>query len=135
MTQKTLAALLASLLATPALADEKAELLKLRQDIANEREELLNLKNTTVNLIDVFVQQGLLDKQKAETLIKAAKAKAVVADPQQAPEQDDGKPKTPKSIRFAYVPEFVKEEIREEVIAGLTNKVVTEVKADAKKEQ
>lgn len=139
MTQKTLAALLASLLATPVLADEKAELLKLRQDIANEREELLNLKNTTVNLIDVFVQQGLLDKQKAETLIKAAKTKAVAADPQpapiDAPEPADTKPKTPKSIRFAYVPEFVKDEIRQEVIAGLTNKVVTEVKADAKKEQ
>lgn len=139
MTQKTLAALLASLLAMPVLADEKAELLKLRQDIANEREELLNLKNTTVNLIDVFVQQGLLDKQKAETLIKAAKAKAVAADPQpapiDAPEPADTKPKTPKSIRFAYVPEFVKDEIRQEVIAGLTNKVVTEVKVDAKKEQ
>lgn len=135
MTPKTLAALLASLLATPVLADEKAELLKLRQEIAGEREELLNLKNTTVNLIDVFVQQGLLDKHKAEALMKAAKAKAVVADQQQAPEHDGGKPNTPKSIRFAYVPEFVKDEIRQEVIAGLTHKVVTEVKADAKKEQ
>ena len=145
MTKKTLAALLASSLVTPIMADEKTELLKLRQDIAKEREELLDLKNTTANLIEVFVQQGLLDKQKAETLMKAAKAKAAIesqqelattaADGQTATEPDAAKPKSPKSIRFAYVPEFVKEEIRQEVIAGLTNKVVTEVKADAKKEQ
>lgn len=144
MTKKTLAALLASSLLTPVMADEKTELLKLRQDIAKEREELLDLKNTTANLIDVFVQQGLLDKQKAEVLMKAAKSKAAVeAKPALATEAQastptevtDAKPKDPKSIRFAYVPEFVKEEIRQEVIAGLTNKVVTEVKADAKKEQ
>ncbi|MDD2722631.1 MAG: putative porin [Methylovulum sp.] len=146
MTKKTLAALLASSLVTPIMADEKTELLKLRQDIAKEREELLDLKNTTANLIEVFVQQGLLDKQKAQTLMKAAKAKVATesrqelattaADGQTATEPDTAtQPKSPKSIRFAYVPEFVKEEIRQEVIAGLTNKVVTEVKADARKEQ
>ena len=156
MTQKTLAALLVSSMVTPVIADEKEDLLKLKQEIAGEREELLNLKNTTVNLIDVFVQQGLLDKKKAETLVKAAKAKAAIATQQEltpTPEasvssektttgnaatlepDSSEKPKSPKSIRFAYVPEFVKDEIRQEVIAGLTNKVVTEVKQDAKKEQ
>jgi hypothetical protein len=140
MTKKTLVALLASLLASsPVTADEKAELLRLKQEIAGEREELLNLKNTTVNLIDIFVQQGLLDKQKAETLMKAAKTKTATEVKQalETPrgETDTAKSKTPKSIRFAYVPEFVKEEIRQEVMTGLTDKVVTEVKADAKKEQ
>ncbi|MDD5277033.1 MAG: putative porin [Methylovulum sp.] len=137
MTQKTLAALLAGTLAAPVMADEKEELLKLKQEIAGEREELLNLKNTTVNLIDVFVQQGLLDKQQAETLIKAAKAKASVAVKAHLATEaaEETAVKTPKRIRVAYVPEFIKEEIRQEVIAGLTGKVVTEVKADAKKEQ
>lgn len=146
MIQKTLSTLLASSLLAPAmaLADEKQELLKLRQEIAGEREELLNLKNTTEDLIDVFVQQGLLDKQKASALLKAAKAKAVAATQQQVAKEaeaempkaaDNGaKPADSKSIRFAYVPEFVKDEIRQEVIAGLTNKVTDEVKADAKKE-
>lgn len=138
-TQKTLAALLASTLIAPVMADEKEELLKLKQEIAGEREEVLNLKNTTVNLIDIFVQQGLLDKQKAETLMKAAKVKGAAEAKQQlateAVEQTAAKPKDPKTIRVAYVPEFVKEEIRQEVIAGLTDNVVKEVKADAKKEQ
>ncbi|MCX7096263.1 MAG: putative porin [Methylobacter sp.] len=138
-TQKTLAALLASTLIAPVMADEKEELLKLKQEIASEREEVLNLKNTTVNLIDIFVQQGLLDKQKAETLMKAAKVKGAAEAKQQlateAVEQTAAKPKNSKTIRVAYVPEFVKEEIRQEVIAGLTDNVVKEVKADAKKEQ
>ncbi len=137
-TQKTLAALLASTLIAPVMADEKEELLKLKQEIAGEREEVLNLKNTTVNLIDIFVQQGLLDKQKAEMLMKSAKVKAAADAKQQlaaeAVEQTAAKPKNPKTIRVAYVPEFVKEEIRQEVIAGLTDNVVKEVKADAKKE-
>lgn len=141
MTKKTLAALLASSLVTPIMADEKEDLLKLKQEIAGEREELLNLKNTAVNLIDIFVQQGLLNKEKAESLMKAAKAKAALeakqppAVPDSTASQDAGKPKDAKSIRFAYVPEFVKEEIRQDVIANMTGKVVSEVKADAKKEQ
>ena len=138
-TQKTLAALLASTLIAPVMADQKEELLKLKQEIASEREEVLNLKNTTVNLIDIFVQQGLLDKQKAETLMKAAKAKGAAEAKQQlateTSEPSVAKPKDAKTIRVAYVPEFVKEEIRQEVIAGLTDNVVKEVKADAKKEQ
>jgi len=145
MTPRSLVALLAGTLALPALADEKQELLKLKQEIASGREELLNLQNTTVNLIDVFVQKGLLDKKNADSLVRSAKAKAALDVKQQLAEEaivqpntveeNAVKPKDPKSIRFAYVPDFVKEEIRQEVIAGLTNKVVTEVKADAKKEK
>ena len=145
MTKKTLAALLASSLITPVIADEKADLLKLKQDIAKEREELLDLKNTTTSLIDVFVQQGLLDKQKAETLMKAAKNKAAqdstqaqstaseLTPSEQGTSDDNGK--HPKRIRVTYVPDFVKEEIRQEVIAGLQDKVVNQVKADAKQEK
>ncbi|MDO9106865.1 MAG: putative porin [Methylovulum sp.] len=139
ITKKTLAALLAGSLVAPVMADERAELLKLKQDIAGEREELLELKNTTVNLIDIFVQQGLLDRQKAESLMKTAKAKAGVDAKRQreaeAVEAAGAAVKNPKSIRVSYVPEFVKEEIRQQVIAGLTDKVVTEVKADAKQEK
>ncbi len=155
MTKRTLVTLLAgSLAAAPVLADEKQELLKLKQEIAGEREKLLELKNTATNLIDIFVQQGLLDKQKAEALMKSAKSKAVQESQQQtstttlednasttstntstATTSTAAEPAKPKSIRFAYVPEFVKEEIRQDVIKDLTGKVVTEVKADAKKEK
>lgn len=141
MTKKPLAALLAGVFAVPAWADEKADLLKLRQEIAEERAELLKLKSTTAGLIDVFVQQGLLDKQKAGALLAAAKAQTPPALPEPAApaaetaQPGDGQGKSAKRIRIAYVPEFVKEEIRQEVMAGLADKVTQKVKADAKEEK
>jgi len=139
MTRKTIAALLASTLITPVMADEKEELLKLKEEIAGEREELLTLKNTTVNLIDVFVQQGLLDKNKAQSLVKAAQSKAETTTQkelaQEAAKVADDNAKNPKRVRVTYVPDFVKEEIRQQVVAELKNDVVAEVKADAKEEK
>jgi len=139
MTKKTIAALVASSLITPVLAsDEKDELLNLKKEISSEREELLTLKNTTVNLIDVFVQQGLLDKEKASQLVKAAEAKAQATTKQElakeATQVAEDSAKNPKRVRVTYVPDFVKEEIRQQVISDLKGEVVAEVKADAKEE-
>jgi hypothetical protein len=106
--------------------------------VASEREELLTLKNTTVNLIELLVEQGLVDKQKAQNLIKAAEQKAALETKQQLAEEsartDVEAGKTPKSVRVAYVPEFVKAEIRDQVRAELKADVVKDVKADAQKE-
>ncbi len=139
MTKNTIVALLASSLITPVMAaDEKDELLNLKKEISSEREELLTLKNTTVNLIDVFVQQGLLDKDKASQLVKAAEAKAQATTKQElakeASQVAEDATKNPKRVRVTYVPDFVKEEIRKQVISDLKGEVVAEVKADAKEE-
>lgn len=132
-------ALLAGALVSPAMAGEK--------------EELLKLKNTTINLIDILVQQGVLDKKKAQDLIKSAEDKAAAEAKQQladeAAEQkaaapkggkelaadEAGKGKANKSVRVAYVPEFVKDEIRQQVRAELRDDVVKDVKAQAKEEK
>jgi len=142
--------------ATPALAALMATaLVSVAQ--ADEREELLKLKNTTVNLIDALVQQGILDKQKAKDIIKTAEDKAVVEAKQQRAEEKAAEEKAQASsavagaagaaavgaaaggkgqpIRVARVPEFVKEEIREQVRAELKDDVVKEVKAQAKQEK
>lgn len=149
--RNTLAAILAGAFLSPAMADEKEDLLKLKKRMDSEREELLELKNTAVNLVELFVEQGLLDKQKAERLVNKAKAKAQTEAKQQlAREQEEEQlagnaaaaaggyvPGTgnSKSVYVGYVPEFVKEEIRNQVRADLKNEVVKEVKADAKAEQ
>jgi hypothetical protein len=149
--RNTLAAVLAGAFLSPALADEKEALLKLKKQMDGEREELLELKNTAENLVELFVEQGLLDKQKAERLINKAKAKAQTEAKQQlAEEQAEAQPVdnaaaaaagpgagagNGKSVFVGYVPEFVKEEIRQQVRADLKNEVVKEVKADAKQEQ
>lgn len=128
---------------------------------ADEREELLKLKNTTLTLIQMLVEQGVLDRKKAEALIKQAEQKGEAAvreqraepsTPAQAPgSEDSGKQadqgaapsekvdnstgrKNSKSVRVGYVPEFVKEEIRNQVRNDLKDEVVKDVKQSAKDE-
>jgi hypothetical protein len=119
--------------ATPALAGLMAATL-ITPVMADEREELLKLKNTTVNLIDALVQQGILDKDKAQNLIQSAEAKAATeAKQQRAVEEKDqkkamAKAKDDKSVHVAYVPEFVKEDIRKQVRAELKDDVLKDVK-------
>ncbi|KJV06497.1 hypothetical protein VZ94_10855 [Methylocucumis oryzae] len=106
--------------------------MQLKQAIAEEREDLLELKNTAESLIDVFVQQGLLDKQKADVLLRQAKTKSAQLQ-QEEPALATDKAH-PNRIRVTHVPKFIKDEIRAEVVSDLTNKVTQQVKADAKTE-
>lgn len=122
---------------------------------ADEKEELLKLRNTTLNLIDLLVQQGILDKRKAGDMIQQAEKKAAIEAREEArkaqesaareakagaaPSSGQGKPGTdgvaPGTVRVTYVPDFVKEEIRADVRKELKAEVVKEVKAEAKAEK
>src|SRR5450830_787622 len=81
---------------------------------ADERAELETLRQTTLNLIHILVQQGVLSKDKVDLLIGQAEAKAqeTVATQKKA---EAG------VVRVQYVPESVKKQIadqvREEVVA------------------
>jgi len=44
---------------------------------ASERDELLVLKNTTLNLIEALVKEGILSQERADTLISTAQQSAV----------------------------------------------------------
>jgi len=78
-----------------------------------ERADMEQLRATTLNLIEALVDSGVLSRQKADKLVRDAEAKAraqVAAAP--APELGkDGK----KVVRVPYVPESVKQEIREQI--------------------
>jgi Putative porin len=89
---------------------------------ADERESLEQLKATTTNLIDLLVQEGVLNKDKADAIVKKAtddaakqvkqaKAKEAV----DALAAEEGAVQDSKSVRVQYVPDHVKKEIREEV--------------------
>lgn len=90
---------------------------------AGEREEMMALRQTTLNLIQILVKQGMLTQEKADELIKQAEVKA---DPTttdaKAPQAAvvTTKPE-PGVVRVQYVPESVKKQItdqvREEVVA------------------
>jgi len=82
---------------------------------ADERESLESLRQTTRALIDALVEQGVLSREKADALVRAAEQKAqaaVAANPAPKPNVTaDGKP----VLRVPYVPESVRAQIRDEV--------------------
>lgn len=83
---------------------------------ADERGALEQLRETTLALIDALVDQGILTREKADHLVREAQRKAqekVAASPPTAPAAlaapSDG------TVRVPYVPEIVKNEIREQL--------------------
>ena len=93
---------------------------------ADERESLEQLKATTTNLIDLLVQEGVLNKDKADAIVKKAtqdaarqvkEAKAKEAADAKNPEA--GIAQDEKSVRVQYVPEHVKKKLRDEIRADV----------------
>lgn len=90
---------------------------------ADERESLEQVRQTTLNLIEALVDQGVLTRAKADALIAQArdKAAATVAAAKAAAPQDDG-----KTQRVVYVPQAVRDQIRAEI----KEEVVTQARAE-----
>ena len=106
---------------------------------ADERQELLTLKATVVNLVDALVAQGVLEERAAKALIAKAEKDAQAAEANSAPAaavaEGDAAPANGKVVRVPYVPEFVKQEIREQVRAELREDVLADVATKAKQER
>ncbi|MCY4747027.1 putative porin [Pelomonas sp. UHG3] len=79
---------------------------------ASDKEELARLRATTQALIDALVAQGLLTRDKAEAILKQAQVTAAAPAPQ--PQADAAKPNV---LRIPYVPETVRQQMREEIKA------------------
>jgi len=98
-----------------------ATLMALGQGVAHadERENLETLRQTTMNLIQALVVQGVLPADKADQLVKAAeaKAKASVAEAKKVEES---------TVRVQYVPESVRKQISDQV----REEVVSQAKAE-----
>lgn len=99
---------------------------------ADEREELQSLKNTTLNLIEALVQEGILTKERADQLIEQAQQKAA-EDSSQAERREAQS--SERVVRVPYVPEFVRNEIREQVRLELREDVVRDVMGQARQER
>lgn len=84
---------------------------------ASERESLEQLRATTLNLIQLLVQEGVLSKEKAEVIIRQAEAarqpEALTGKAGQA--KDNPAKEEPNVVRVQYVPKPVKDELREEI--------------------
>jgi hypothetical protein len=82
--------------------------------LADEGAELAQLRATTNNLINTLVESGLLSRDKADELIKKAQQQPrpeTVAKPTEASPAE----KKAGVIRVPYVPQTVKNEMREEI--------------------
>lgn len=86
------------------------------QEAGTDRQELEALRQTTMKLIELMVQSGVITQEKAEELLREGRRNAAKSA---APEP--GAKDKEKVVRVPYVPQFVrdnmKEEIRQEVIA------------------
>lgn len=81
----------------------------------DERVKVELLHETTLNLIQLLVEQGVLKQEAADALLKKAELRAAEKTAQ-AKAAEAGKTDTGKDVvRVVYVPEHVKREIREQV--------------------
>lgn len=74
---------------------------------ADDRESLETLRETTLNLIEALVEQGIFSREKADAMVKAAQAKAQAAT--------KSRTVAAATVRVQYVPEAVKNEIRDQL--------------------
>lgn len=101
---------------------------------ASQKQELLELKNTIVNLVDALVEQGVITADQARAMQEQAAEKARVA----AAAEVAGEPAAAagkKVVRVPYVPEFVKDDIRNQVKQELRKEVTEDVTMIAKNER
>ena len=95
---------------------------------ADERQSLEELRNTVINLLQGLVEQGVITREKADQMVKAAQAKAA-ADAAAVAKADEG------AVRVPYVPQIVKDEIAKQVEQDVKPAVVADVMQDAKTEK
>jgi hypothetical protein len=83
----------------------------------DEREKIEVLYETTLNLIHLLVEQGVIKQEVADEMIRKAEQKAK-ASQQQAREQSgppQGEEPKKGEVRVTYVPEHIKKEIRDQL--------------------
>jgi hypothetical protein len=110
------AALCSALALTPVYATHAAD---------EQRQSVEELRNTVINLLQALVDQGVISREKAQQMVKAAQDKAA-ADAAAAAKADEG------AVRVPYVPQIVKDEIAKQVEQDVKPGVVADVVKEAK---
>ncbi|HEY2684382.1 MAG TPA: putative porin [Steroidobacteraceae bacterium] len=95
---------------------------------ADEKQSLEELRNTVINLLQALVDEGVITKEKAQQMVKAAQDKAA-ADAAALAKSDEG------AVRVPYVPQIVKDEIAKQVAEEVKPQVVAGVVQEAKAEK
>lgn len=102
---------------------------------ADEKQELDTLRRATENLIELLVQEGVISREKATTLMRKARRDAVLkpGDPMPADAapavESAAAPASPEArpvVRVPFVPESVKAELREQIKLEVLSQAATE---------
>jgi len=107
--------------------------------------EVMKIRNTSLYLIKKLVEQGVLTKQQAISLVKESEA-AAIKDVKKLNQQDKSKQVEnnklekvheiePGTIRIPLIPEIVKQEISEKLSNKVREAVTSDVLAKAKQER
>lgn len=84
-------------------------------------------ENATINLIRLLVQQGVLPADQADALVRQAEQEALQARQQsQQAQQSSGVTAQAGDVRVPYIPETVRDQIRDEV----KNEVIAQAKSE-----
>src|SRR6202166_5313544 len=85
---------------------------------ADERQSLEELRNTVVNLLQALVDQGVMTREKAAQLVKAAQDKAA-ADTAATAKADEGAVRVPSGpqIAKAEIAKQVADQVKPDVVA------------------
>jgi Putative porin len=104
----------------------------------DERQSLEELRNTVINLLQALVDQGVISKEKAQQMVKAAQDK-VAADALVAAANRNAAAKEEKeeegAVRVPYVPQIVQDKIAKQVEEEIKPGVVADVVKEAKTEK
>jgi hypothetical protein len=97
----------------------------------DQRQSLEELRNTVINLLQALVDQGVISKEKAQQMVKAAQEKAArdSATASAATKEDEG------AVRVPYVPQIVQDQIAKQVEQEVKPGIVADVVKEAKTEK
>jgi len=130
MTAAALRSLILALLAVPVAMPALAEPSQQQE----EQQHLEELRNTVVNLLQALVDRGVLTREQAEQMVKAAQEKASADAVAAAQQRQQREKEDANAVRVPYVPQIVKDEIRKEVADQLAPQVTQQVVSQAKSE-
>ena len=95
-----------------------------------QQRSLDELRNTIINLLESLVQRGVLTREQADALVKAAQEKAAADAATLAEQRTQQEKAEQNAIRVPYVPQIVKDQISKQVVEELGPSVKQQVVQD-----
>ena len=98
---------------------------------ADEAQDLLSLRNTVVGVLEQLVAAGILTQEQARKIVDKAQSEALAEAQKSKASETPG----PDTVRVTYVPQIVKDELRQQIGADLKDEVTDAVVARAHDER